>query len=95
MTTTPKIPPFALRVEDVFVFGTGVTVLVGHLQAGSPAVLAPCEAELIVDGRSEGVIYLEAERTAGRGRPGLRAVETRVQLDADEVRGRSCLLVHQ
>ncbi|NTX34168.1 MULTISPECIES: hypothetical protein [unclassified Myxococcus] len=95
MKTPREISPFTLSVEDLFVLGTGVTVFVGQLQAGTPPALAPCQAELFIDGRSKGVIQLESERMPGRGRPELRAVETRTPLDADEIRGRACLLVHR
>ncbi|MGK3988344.1 hypothetical protein WME99_35205 [Sorangium sp. So ce136] len=87
--------PYTLRVEEVFDFGGGVTVLAGELEAGSPPVLAPSTVELIVDGRSLGAIALDSERMPGPGSEGRRAVETRANIRAEDLGGRRCLLVHR
>ncbi|XXT18988.1 hypothetical protein WME94_53070 [Sorangium sp. So ce429] len=95
MTPDTGVPPYTLRVEEVFNFGGGVTVLAGKLETGSPPVLAPSNVELIVDGCSRGEIALESERMPGPGSEGRRAVETRANIRAEELRGRRCLLVHR
>jgi hypothetical protein len=64
------------------------------VESGSPRALAPCDAELIVDGQSRGTIRIDAERMPGPGSAGRRAVETRAALDAAELRGRDCRLIH-
>lgn len=90
-----RVTPFVLRVDDVFAFSGGVTVLVGRLESGAPAMLAPCNVELIVDGQSRGEIQLESERMQGPRSAGHRAVETRADLEPAELRGRDCVLIHR
>ena len=65
MKQETRIPPFVLRVSEVFSFSGGITVLVGELESGAPQVLAPCDVELIVGHQSRGQIRLESERMPG------------------------------
>lgn len=94
MTIDP-VPPFVLRVDDVFAFSSGVTVLVGRVESGVPSLLAPCNAELVVDGQSRGEIRLESERMPGPRSANRRAVETKARLEATELRGKDCVLIHR
>lgn len=86
------VSPFILRIEEVFRFETGVVVLVGYLESGSPLRLAPSEVELVVDGRSHGRLQLDAERMPGSVH-GRRAVETRANVDPEILRGADAKLV--
>lgn len=93
MTVKGVVGPFTLRVEDIFEFAGGVTVVVGRLEGGDSTLLTPSEVELIVDGESQGHIKLDSERMPGPRSVGKRIVETRASLGA--VRGRDCRLVHR
>lgn len=95
MTIARRIPPFVLRVDDAFAFSGGVTVLVGRLESGAPSMLAPCNAELVVEGQSRGEIWLESERMQGPRSAGRRAVETMAHLEVAELRDRDCVLIHR
>ncbi len=95
MTPDAHASSYTLRIEEVFNFDGGVTVLIGRLESGSPPALAPSSVELVVDGCSRGQIRLESDRMPGPGSEGRRAVETRADIRAEELRGRRCLLVHR
>lgn len=47
VSSAVDVSPYVSRVEDVFKFRDGATVLVGMLESGSPRALAPCDVELI------------------------------------------------
>jgi hypothetical protein len=90
-----NIPDFTLIVDDVFEFGSGVTVFVGRVSGEcAPVVLAPCSVELIVDGVSAGLVALTQERSFGAS-AGVRSLETTDPIAAGSIRGRCCLLVHR
>lgn len=95
MVNKAHVPPFVLRLEEVFNFSSGVTVLVGTLESGAPSVLAPCDVELVIGDQSRGKIRLEAERMLGPGSKERRAVETKAEVRADEVREQRCVLIHR
>lgn len=93
--TPPPIGPYKLRVAEVFTLANGVNVLVGELECGAPPLLAPCVAELIVNGRSRGKVRVDAERMPGPGSVGRRAVETYARVSKADVEEGDCVLVHR
>lgn len=90
-----EIAPFTFKIEDAFLFQSGVTVLTGSIIDGHPVLLAPCRVELVIDGEARAVLELESERMSGDGPGGRRAVETRAQLPIADIRASNCLLVHR
>jgi hypothetical protein len=91
-----SIPAFTFVVDEVFAFSGGVTAFIGRVITDpAPGVLTPCDAEVIVDGKSMGMLRLVAERMSGPRYPSARTVETHNAVDAASIRGRKCLLVHR
>jgi hypothetical protein len=95
MKQETHIPPFVLKISEVFSFNVGITVLLGELESGAPPVLAPCDVELIVGGQSRGQIRLESERMPGPHSKGCRVVETKANVHAEELLAQGCLLIHR
>ena len=72
-----------LNVVEIFRVADGKTVFVGPFD-GEAKYIAPCEAELVVDGKSIVFLHLEGEMMAGRRHPmGYRSVSTRNEVDVN------------
>jgi hypothetical protein len=75
-----------LDVVEIFRFADGKTVFVGPLH-GDAKYVPPCNAELVVNGHTVGVVHLEGEMMPnGRHPKGYRSLST---TDVDKVKGLS------
>jgi hypothetical protein len=92
-----KIEPFEIRIEDLFRFSDGSTVITGELVGGGN-VITPCQVELLVDATLVSRIRLEAERMPGPKTPKKHRIvvtSDEVPIDSTIVKERKCLLVHR
>lgn len=73
-----------MRIEKVFKFGDGRTVLTGQVH-GHVDFISSCDCELWVGGKLHSKIRIEGEMIAVRSkRPDLRSVSTQEPLDIDD-----------